>query len=323
MRGILGAVVAASLVGCSTVSFYDVEDPVIGNWGLTLTDCRKANAGSLIVSRTGDGAPEALFLWRCASPAFTTNVTLNGKDFKVVHPDGVTLSGSVDGLELSATATDADGKTVSQVRGWRNPPVPSRFSTSDIIRGEPIDLLADGVGGWTAADPDAKNGWAIHDDDGVRILSNSLGRADDGSVPVGTDLRTLREDFYDFNLEYDVRVRPGTDSGVFLRGRYEIQVADSHGKSVSPFGMGAYCGRVAPSDAVEKPAGEWQHVSVTLFKRHLSVVLNGVTVLDSVPVVGVTGGAMDANEFARGPIRLQGDRSDVDFKNIILRPALN
>ena len=73
--------------------------------------------------------------------------------------------------------------------------------------------------------------------------------------------------------------------------------------------------------AAEKPAGEWQHVSVTLYKRHLTVVLNGVTIIEDAPVVGITGGAIDANEFVPGPIYLQGDHSDADFKNMILRPA--
>ena len=86
--------------------------------------------------------------------------------------------------------------------------------------------------------------------------------------------------------------------------------------------MAAYYGRVAPSVAAEKPAGEWQHVSITLYKRHLTVVLNGTTILDNVPVVGVTGGAIDAHEFVPGPLYIQGDHSDADYRNMILRKAL-
>jgi hypothetical protein len=87
--------------------------------------------------------------------------------------------------------------------------------------------------------------------------------------------------------------------------------------------MAAYYGRVVPSVAAEKKPGEWQHVSITLYKRHLTVVLNGVTIIDNTPVVGVTGGAIDANLFAPGPIYLQGDHSDADFKNMILRPVID
>ena len=86
--------------------------------------------------------------------------------------------------------------------------------------------------------------------------------------------------------------------------------------------MGTYYGRVAPSVAAEKPAGEWQHVNVTLYKRHITVILNGVRIIDNAPVVGITGGAVDANEFVPGFIYLQGDHSDADYKNMILRPAI-
>ena len=63
-------------------------------------------------------------------------------------------------------------------------------------------------------------------------------------------------------------------------------------------------------------------MNVTLYKRHLTVVLNGKTIIENAPVVGVTGGAIDANLFAAGPLYLQGDHSDADYKNMILRPAL-
>jgi hypothetical protein len=137
------------------------------------------------------------------------------------------------------------------------------------------------------------------------------------------NIKTKRSDFYDFNLEYDVRVPPKANSGVYLRGRFEIQVVDSFGKEVDSHNMAAYYGRVAPKVAVEKKTGEWQHVSVTLYKRHLTVVLNGITIIENTPVVGVTGGAIDANLFAAGPIYLQGDHSDADFKNMILRPVID
>ena len=86
--------------------------------------------------------------------------------------------------------------------------------------------------------------------------------------------------------------------------------------------MAAYYGRVAPSVSAEKAPGEWQHVNVTLYKRHITVILNDVKIIDNAPVVGITGGAIDANEFVKGPLYLQGDHSDADYKNMILRPAV-
>ena len=133
---------------------------------------------------------------------------------------------------------------------------------------------------------------------------------------------TKRADFYDFKLEYDVSVPKGANSGVYLRGRYEIQTKDSYGMPVDCHNMAALYGRITPSAAAEKPSGEWQHVTVVLANRHITVVLNGVTIIDDQPVEGVTGGAIDANEFVPGPLYIQGDHTDADYRNMILTPVV-
>ena len=112
------------------------------------------------------------------------------------------------------------------------------------------------------------------------------------------------------------------NSGVYLRGRYEIQVLDSYGKPADRHSMAALYEHIAPSVSAEKPAGEWQHVDVTLYRRHITVTLNGVKVIDNKPIPGVTPAAMDGNEFAPGPILLQGDHSNASFRNMVLTPIL-
>lgn len=244
------------------------------------------------------------------------NVVVEGTKFSFDHPWGFKVSGEIDGNKLVATAMRGD-KVETTVEGWRNPVI-KPVSTKEAKLGEPIDLLADGLDGWKLMSKTAKNGWSFKDG----VLSNSIGLKPDGSwAGGGANLMTKRADFYDFNLEYDVRVPKNSNSGVYLRGRYECQVLDSYGKPVDCHNMAAYYGRVTPKVAAEKKPGEWQHVSVTLYKRHLTVVLNGVTIIEDAPVVGVTSGAIDANQFVPGPIYLQGDHSDADFKNMILRPA--
>ena len=293
-------------------------DPVVGNWGLELGyDAMKA--GHMIASRDALGKPQALVLWRWASPVAMTNVKFDGNKFSFDHPWGFKVEGEVTCKDLTAKTIEKDGKPGISVKGWRNPPIAEGVSTKDAKFGAPIDLLKDGLNGWEPLEKSGKNGWSFKDG----VLSNKLGLKADGSwAGGGLNLRTKRADFLDFNLEYDVRVPKNSNSGVYLRGRYEIQVVDSYGKPVNEHNMAAYYGRVVPKVAAEKPAGEWQHVNVTLYKRHLTVVLNGKTIIDNTPVVGVTGGAVDANEFVPGFIYLQGDHSDADFKNMILRPAL-
>ena len=84
--------------------------------------------------------------------------------------------------------------------------------------------------------------------------------------------------------------------------------------------MGALYSRITPSEAAEKPAGEWQEMEMILYKRHLTAVLNGKTIIDNQPVKGVTGGAMSSEEFLPGPIYLQGDHGEVSCRNIVLTP---
>ncbi len=310
------AAAGLSLAGCVCCDYgVDPKDPVLGNWGLKLGYDRM-NAGHMIVSRDTDGNAQALVLWRWASPTPRKNVAIVGNKLSFELGGGVVVEGEVKGNEFTGVAKKGD-KVETTVSGWRNPPIKSA-TTKDAKLGEPIDLLADGLDGWKLMDTKAKNGWSFKDG----VLSNALGLRPDGKwAGGGSNLMTKRDDFYDFNLEYDVRVPKNSNSGVYLRGRYECQVLDSYGKPVDCHNMAAYYGRVVPKVAAEKKPGEWQHVSVTLYKRHMTVVLNGITIIEDAPVVGVTGGAIDADEFAPGPIYLQGDHSDADFKNMILRPA--
>ena len=112
----------------------------------------------------------------------------------------------------------------------------------------------------------------------------------------------------------------GSNSGVYLRGIYEVQVMDSYGKELDSHNMGGLYSRIAPSEAAEKPAGEWQKLDITLFKRYLTVILNGKTIIDNQPVKGVTGGALTSDQFSPGPILLQGDHGTVSYRNIVLTP---
>lgn len=323
MKVLIPVAAGLLLTGCSTIEGFEADNPLIGSWGIKFRDYRDTSAGHLTVTRDEAGNPEAKLLWCISSPETAREVVVNGERFSLVHPWGYKVEGLVDGDVIRGKAYK-DDRFETDFVGWRNPPVTVRFSTNDIIPGEPIDLLEDGIGAWQVTDPEARNCWTFRDENGVTVLANVVGKNPDGSWAVGgANLRTVRDDFYDFVLDYDVKVFPGSNAGVYLRGRYECQAIDSFGQTPDCRTMGAYYGRVAPSVSAERPAGEWQHVTVTVFMRHLTVVLNGIKIIDNAPMTGITGGAMDANEFTSGPICLQGDHSDVEFKNMILRPALN
>ena len=136
------------------------------------------------------------------------------------------------------------------------------------------------------------------------------------------NLRTERE-FEDFHLTLETNVPKGGNSGVYLRGIYEVQVVDSFGHKVDPHNMGAIYSRITPSQAAEKPAGQWQTMDITLVDRHVTVILNGKTIIDNQPVLGCTGGALWSDEFRPGPIYLQGDHTGANYRNMVLRPKVS
>ena len=323
MKKTLVPLALAAMAGCMCCRDDRCDSP-FGNWSVKLP-YERMSAGSIILSRDADGIPRSLTLWRWAHPLDCSDVRVEGNRFSFRHPAGQAFEGVVQGDRMFGRIAPYDGKT-GELRGswqpftgWRNAEIPEGVRTADARLGEPIDLLKDGLAGWETMDEKAKFGWSFKDG----ILSNRLGLKPDGSwAGGGANLRTKRADFYDFNIEYDVRMPAKSNSGVYLRGRFEIQTVDSYGEPLSYLNMAAYYGRAVPKVAAEKPAGEWQHVSATLYRRHLTVVLNGVTIIENEPVVGVTGGAIDADLHAAGPIYLQGDHSDADYRNMIVRPAL-
>ena len=136
-----------------------------------------------------------------------------------------------------------------------------------------------------------------------------------------TNIRTERE-FEDFNLTLEARTLKNSNSGVYLRGIYEVQVCESYGRPVDPHNMGAIYSRICPTVAAEKPIGEWQTLDITLVDRHVTVILNGQTIIDNQPVLGCTGGALWSDPLRPGPIYLQGNHSDIDYRNIVLRPVV-
>ena len=212
------------------------------------------------------------------------------------------------------------GEDVIPVKAMKLPDLPPAPDLSEANYGKPVELLDDNsLTGWSLINPNAKNGWSV--ENGV-LMNDPVQPENDPHAYHYGNLRTDAT-FEDFNLKLEVNVPDGSNSGVYLRGIYEIQVLDSYGREVDSHHMGALYSRLTPSVAAEKPAGEWQEMDITLYNHHVTVVLNGKTILDNEPVLGVTGGAMTADEFSPGPIYLQGDHGKILYRNMVLTPILD
>jgi hypothetical protein len=127
--------------------------------------------------------------------------------------------------------------------------------------------------------------------------------------------------FTDFTLHIEFRYPAGSNSGVYLRGRYEVQVEDNYGLEPSSTLFGGIYGFLTPNEMVAKKPGEWQTFDITLQGRRVSVTANGKAIIVDQIIPGITGGALDSKEGEPGPIFLQGDHGPVEYRNIIITPA--
>jgi hypothetical protein len=133
-------------------------------------------------------------------------------------------------------------------------------------------------------------------------------------------LLTARK-FTDFKLKAEFRYPKGSNSGIYLRGRYEVQIEDNFGHEPDSHEIGGIYGFLTPITNAAKQPGEWQTLEVTLVGRAVTVVLNGEQVIDRQAIPGITGGALDSDEGEPGPIMLQGDHGIVEFRNLALTPG--
>ncbi|MEM7699424.1 MAG: DUF1080 domain-containing protein, partial [Verrucomicrobiota bacterium] len=164
--------------------------------------------------------------------------------------------------------------------GVRLSPFPNQPDLDQLEFGEPIVLIESGspeaTPGWELTDPAKSNGWRM--DDGV--LVNETPKEDFSAFGGYGNLRTV-ETFHDFEIRYEYRVPPNGNSGVYLRGAYELQVVDRDSKMQGINGPGAVFGRIEPSENAGRPGGEWNTVRAILVDQHITLELNGVTVIDN------------------------------------------
>lgn len=131
------------------------------------------------------------------------------------------------------------------------------------------------------------------------------------------------EKFEDFKLSVEFRYPEGSNSGIYLRGRYEIQIMDSPANELTSNSVGGVYGFIEPSVYVAKKADEWQTFEITLVGRNVTIVHNDVEVISNRIIPGITGGSLDSNEGAPGPLMIQGDHGPVEFRKFIITPAVN
>jgi hypothetical protein len=214
----------------------------------------------------------------------------------------LTFDDGSDHWELSVNDRKLSGKTSGgEVAGV---PAPHLLSKDYTAWSDPEPLF-DGhdLAGWEPDRPDT-NHWIARDGE----LQNAA---------AGANIRSARK-FGDFKLHIEYNCPPGGNSGVYLRGRYEIQVEyEPPGKNDPFHAMGSIYGFIAPAADVHPRPGQWEAYDVTLVGRDVTVIRDGVLIVDRKEIPGITGGALDSREGEPGPLYLQGDHTGgLKYRNI-------
>ena len=303
------AIHASTGGGAPAVTAVIPGEELIGRWDLTVTSNGRTSPAWFEVKLSGNRSLVGAFVSSGGSARPVSKVTFTGNAFRFAIPpqweqgDGeLVVDGTLADGTVSGTVTEPSGRSAA-FTGVR---APNLMRSAPPRWGEPITIFnGRDLSGWKASP--GTNQWQV-----VNGLLTNLKN--------GANLITERT-FSDFKLHVEFRVPKNGNSGIYLRGRHEVQVEDSHGMEPLSTHTGGVYGFLTPNQNAARPAGEWQTYDITLVGRMVTVVLNGETVISMQNIPGITGGALDSNEGEPGPIYLQGDHTAVEFRTIVLTPA--
>jgi Domain of Unknown Function (DUF1080) len=305
-------VVAICVLTSSLAAQGAPPPPVVGTWDLTLTaPDGRALPSWLEVHMSGRGVLVGRFVGVVGSVRPISRLTYANDTLRFSLPPQWE-AGDAD-LQFAATlAGDALGGTITDPSGTRYPFTAVRAPA--LHHGTPVwgpaRPLFNGrdLAGWHTVG--GTNQWSAVSG----VLTNAKGGANLVTDAVYTD----------FKLHVEVRYPPRGNSGVYLRGRHEVQVEDSavtKADAEATGGIGAIYGFLIPNQSASHGPGKWETLDVTLVGRLVTVVLNGKRIISEAEIPGPTGGALDSKEGAPGPIMLQGDHGPVEYRNLVITPA--
>jgi len=288
---------------------YSDTSAILGRWDITVNISGKDFPSWLEVERSGTRALVGRFVGPggSARPISQVNFSNDKLGFSIPPQweegtNNLNFETTLQGDSLVGVITLPDGRNCrcSAVRA------PALIRNAKPVWDKPIPLFnGKDLKGWHASG--TNNQW---------IAENGILK----SPKPGSNLISDAS-FTDFKLQVKFRYREHGNSGVYLRGRYEVQITDYHKETPRKDVLGSIYGFIAPSESAGKKPGEWQTYEITLIGRMVTVVLNGKTIICNQEIPGITGGALNSHEAAAGPIMLQGDHEPIEYGNIIITPA--
>jgi hypothetical protein len=300
---------AAFVVAAAVTSFAADSKAFLGRWNLTGTG-ENSNYVYWLEVNDQDGKLSGRLLNRGGSPVPLDSVSVEGDElvFQVTTDKKrppIEFRAKLDGDKLKGNVKLAD-RTVEFV-GARPPKWGKYDANAKHSYGKPVELF-DGksLDNWDVQAKGRPMGWTVQEG----AMTNEK----------GANNLVSKEKFKDFKLNAEYKLEKDSNSGIYLRGRYELQVLDDAGKEPEAHGHMAIYAWKAPLVNASKPAGEWQAMEAILVGNRVTVTLNGQKVQDNSELQAITGGALDANETAPGPIMVQGDHGKVWFRKITVTP---
>lgn len=286
--------------------------PFLGRWDLTLKAPDREYPSWLEVKFEDDQVKaEMVGRWGNARPLPRAEIrdgklTFASPKEEEAGKEDMVFEGKIeDNNHLIGTVNGPDGTQWT----WTGERAPSLARTDAPRWGKPVQLF-DGktLNGWR---PDRENpGAAWKVEDGTLV---SPGHGPE----LINDLK-----FGDFKLHVEFNCGKGANSGIYLRGRYEVQVEDNSIQEPPSHHTGGVYGFIAPSKELPRRPTEWQTFDIVLLGRRVTIVQNGQTIIDKQEIPGITGGALNSREALPGSIYLQGSEDGhVAFRNIVLTPA--
>ena len=307
LRIILPAIFLFSLSPTSKANQPYADSTIEGRWDITIDMGGKPAPSWLEVRHSGLHTLIGEFVGVSGSSRPISKVNFTGGKMSFSIPpqweegNDVAVEGVLENNQLKGTILFPDGKT----HNWVGVRAPRLRRTATPSWGNEIRLFnGKDLTGWRALGP---NQWQV--ENGVLKSPKS-----------GANL-VSEQKFTDFKLHIEFRYQKGSNSGVYLRGRYEVQISDSKGLEPTKGDLGAVYGFILPSEMAAKDAGEWQAYDITLIGRMITVVANGKMIICNQEIPGITGGAIDSNEGEPGPLLLQGDHGPIEYRNIVVTPA--
>jgi Domain of Unknown Function (DUF1080) len=305
------ALPSALLIGASGSPRNPANDKIVGRWDMTVQDANGERYPSWFeATREGDKLT-GRFVGRVGSQRPIKTIEYAGGHLNFSLPiqyepnkSDLKFEAQLLGERLEGTTIDTAGQTLK----WTAVRAAKLERKSAPKWGTPITLFnGRDLSGWKVREASKAGTWRVVEG----LMENT---------PHGTDIVT-EQTFTDFKLHVEFKMVPLSNSGVYLRGRYEVQIQDDFGKEPESHRIGGIYGFITPSSNPAKKAGEWQTYDITFIGRRVTVVFNGTTIIDNAEIPGITGGALDSNEGEPGPIMLQGDHQKIYYRNIVITPA--